>query len=486
MQGFPLPSTQDWTHELMKEIEAFEGSPRLTELSVQYDSPKTDSMSKHFNPKRKPANQGVAYVQRIADEMDCVWRPTPNDDVGIDGEIELGKDGAATAKIIKVQVKSGASYIRNSTGTGFDFYASSADLSYWNGASKGEGYWKPVQQWLKENPGPLTKGRLLPFSRRKDRFVASTFMQLCNLVFPDEAELTNFLKDKIKEPLYSNLLPVLASPETLFHFQLSQARIAETFEEEVKFPQDFVPHGHGYIGFRDPRLPGSKIAGSVIADSVEEERSSEYLQNKTTRSKIVGIWNEIISQYLVSRGLLQRDKTRFYFSPEKRGKTREIQWAAPRRTATRRVAYPYVGKQSQKTMFWVHHSIRAQLRNVGGEYFLKLEPGYVFSRDGAAVIQSRDAGRLSTSRMSQERNYQVLNHLYFWTWVLANGEPEIRIPCGTQWLVIQPELAFGVANFGLGTDQKTLSAITSADYDVDWSDLEDDTKAATDADPEEE
>lgn len=89
--------------------------------------------------------------------MDWVWRPTPNDDVGIDGEIELGNDGAATAKIIKVQVKSGASYIRNSTGTRFDFYASSADLSYWNGANlpvivvvydpaKGEGYWKPVQQ----------------------------------------------------------------------------------------------------------------------------------------------------------------------------------------------------------------------------------------------------------------------------------------------------------------------------------------------------
>jgi hypothetical protein len=55
-------------------------------------------MTKHFNPKRKVANQGVAYVQRIADEMDCVWRPTPNDDVGLDGEIELGKDGAATAR----------------------------------------------------------------------------------------------------------------------------------------------------------------------------------------------------------------------------------------------------------------------------------------------------------------------------------------------------------------------------------------------------
>ena len=32
---------------------------------------------KKFNPKRKAANQGVAYVQKIVDEMDCVWRPVP-------------------------------------------------------------------------------------------------------------------------------------------------------------------------------------------------------------------------------------------------------------------------------------------------------------------------------------------------------------------------------------------------------------------------
>jgi len=85
-----------------------------------------------------------------------------------------------------------------------------------------------------------------------------------------------------------------------------------------------------------------------------------------------------------------------------------------------------------------------------------------------------------------ERNYQVLNHLYFWTWFLAKGATEIRIPCGTQFLVIQPELAFGVAKFGIGTDKKTLSAISSADYNLDWSDLEEDTKTAGAPDPEEE
>jgi len=446
-------------------------------------------MNKKFNPKRKAANQGVAYVQKVVDEMDCVWRPTPNDDVGIDGEIELGLDGAATARLLKVQVKSGSSYIRNPTGTSFDFYANPDDLKYWGGANlpvilvvydpaKGEAYWKPIQSYLEDNPGPLTKARRIGFSRRKDRFIVGTFMQLCNLAFPDEAELTNFLKNKINEPLYSNLLPVLTYPDTLYHFQLSESRIAEALADEISFPRDCVPHGNGYIGFRDPRLPGSQLVATVISNTVESEQSSQYLQNPNTRSKIVGIWNEAISTYLLSLGLQQRDKTRFYFPPEKGNGSRVIQWTAPKRTATRTVAYPYKGKQSDRTMFWVHHSIRAQLRSVGGEYFLKLEPGYVFTRDGSSFIQSADAGALSTSRMSQERNYQVLNHLYFWAWFLAHGGAEIKVPCGAQALVIQPDLASGLANFGIGTDKKTLSAISKSDYDVNWSDLEEDTKSA--------
>lgn len=447
-------------------------------------------MAKKFNPHRRTANQGVAFVQRIVDEMDCVWRPTPNDDVGLDGEIELGKEGAATARLIKVQVKSGKSYFHKATATRFEFIANPDDLGYWSQANlpvilvvfdpeRGEGYWKHIQRFLSENPGSITKARHIPFSRRRDRFVVGTFVQLCNLVFEDEAELTNFLKNKISEPIYSNLLAVVEYPETLYHFQLSESRLAELFSEEAVavFPKDFVPHGNGYIGFRDPRQPGSKVASAVIANTVETESSLQYLQNPNTRNKIVGIWNYSLTNYLLTLELQQKDINRFYFPPEKGGKSREVQWTSPHRTPTRTVAYPYTGKQSQKVVFWVHHSIWANFRNVGGDWFLKLEPGYVFTRDGKTFIQSSDAGALSTSRMSQERNYQVINHLYFWAWYLKHGAEEIRIPCGSQYLVVDSDLANGVANFGIGTDKKTLSTILSADYDLNWGDLEDDTKA---------
>jgi hypothetical protein len=430
------------------------------------------------------------FVQGIVDEMGCVWRPTPNDDVGLDGEIELGKEGAATGQLLKVQVKSGKSYFHNPTGSSFEFLANPDDLKYWSEANlpvilvvydpdRHEGYWKPIRQYLSQNPGPITKTLRISFSRRRDRFVVASFMQLCNLIFTDETELTNFLKNKITEPLYSNLLPVVEYPETLYHFQLSESRLAELSFDESAFPRGFVPHGNGYIGFRDPRQPGSKISNAIISNTVEAERSSQYLNNPNTRNKIVGIWNNCLSTYLLALGLQERDRYRVYFPPEKGNKGREVQWESPHRKPTRTVAYPYIGKQSQKTVFWVHHSLRTKFRNVGGEWFLILEPGYVFTRDGSSFIQASDAGALSTSRMSQERNYQVINHLYFWAWFLRKGQKDIRIPCGSQYIVVDPDLANGVANFGIGTDKKTLSAILNSDYDLNWSDLEEDTRAAS-------
>lgn len=441
------------------------------------------SLAKHFNPQRKTANLGVAYVARVADEMDCVWRPTPNDDVGLDGEIELGKGGAATGHLIKVQVKSGKSYIVRPRAATFEFLAEEDDLQYWETANvpvilvvydpeRKEGYWKPIRDYVAEHPEVKTKPHSIVFSRKRDKFQAATFLQLCGLAYPDEAELTVFLKNKISEPIFANLLPVCEYPEKVFSFQLAEKRLEEIDLPDNYFTEAIAAHGHGYLSFQDPVGPGSPVRSAVISQSVEFEPTLAYIRNPQTRSKIVGLWNGALNRYLRTLGLQQKDRHRFYFPPLPQDQPREVQWASVKRTPTRSVAYPYAGKKSGQTSFWVHHAIRAEFREVGGEWFLKLTPAYVFTKDGWKFIQSSDAGALSTSRMSQERNYQVLNHLYFWSWFLRQGDEYVSVPCGSQLLVVSGDLASGIANFGLGTDKKTLSAILNADYDVNWSELE--------------
>jgi hypothetical protein len=62
---------------------------------------------KQWTERDTTGRSGIVKLDRVVTDMGYIWRSTPNSDVGIDGETELVEDRAATAKIIKVQVKSG-------------------------------------------------------------------------------------------------------------------------------------------------------------------------------------------------------------------------------------------------------------------------------------------------------------------------------------------------------------------------------------------
>src|SRR5215470_12663755 len=86
---------------------------------------------KRLNRNAPQEKNGLIHVMRIVNEMECIWRPTPNDDTGFDGEIELAHDGTVSGRILKVQVKSGLSYFVNRIGTSFEFSARESDVNYW-------------------------------------------------------------------------------------------------------------------------------------------------------------------------------------------------------------------------------------------------------------------------------------------------------------------------------------------------------------------
>jgi len=86
---------------------------------------------KKWTQQDTTAHRGIAKIYRVVTDMGYIWRPTANSDVGLDGEIELVEDRAATAKIIKVQVKSGPSYFRKEDQRSFELHASTDDLEYW-------------------------------------------------------------------------------------------------------------------------------------------------------------------------------------------------------------------------------------------------------------------------------------------------------------------------------------------------------------------
>src|SRR3989304_2718701 len=62
--------------------------------------------------------ESFVAVQSIVNNLNCEFRKTDPDNAGLDGEIDLVKQGVFQGKIIKYQLKAGHSYI-SSENTGY-------------------------------------------------------------------------------------------------------------------------------------------------------------------------------------------------------------------------------------------------------------------------------------------------------------------------------------------------------------------------------
>lgn len=83
----------------------------------------------------KQGRAGVIAVEQACNRLDLIWRNLLEEDVGVDGTIEIALGEFPTGKIVGAQIKSGMSYIRSETATSFKFYPNKNDLSYWRGLS---------------------------------------------------------------------------------------------------------------------------------------------------------------------------------------------------------------------------------------------------------------------------------------------------------------------------------------------------------------
>ena len=70
-------------------------------------------------------------VEQACNQLNLIWRNLLEEDVGVDGTIEVALGEFPTGKIVAAQVKSGMSYVRSETLEEFRFYPGSDDLAYW-------------------------------------------------------------------------------------------------------------------------------------------------------------------------------------------------------------------------------------------------------------------------------------------------------------------------------------------------------------------
>ncbi len=90
---------------------------------------------KRRNKNAVTEREGLLAVEVACNRLNLIWRDLLQEDVGIDGTIEVAIGEYPTGKLVGVQVKSGASYIRSETAESFRFYPDKDDLQYWASVS---------------------------------------------------------------------------------------------------------------------------------------------------------------------------------------------------------------------------------------------------------------------------------------------------------------------------------------------------------------
>lgn len=83
----------------------------------------------------KQGRAGVIAVEQACNRLDLIWRNLLEEDVGVDGTIEIAIGNFPTGKIVGAQIKSGMSYIRSETDDSFKFYPDKDDIEYWRALS---------------------------------------------------------------------------------------------------------------------------------------------------------------------------------------------------------------------------------------------------------------------------------------------------------------------------------------------------------------
>lgn len=429
---------------------------------------------KQLNPNQFKEHEGINAIATIVNRMGCTWRPTPNDDYGIDGEIEINKEGSPTGKLIKVQSKCGSSYIKNLSAFTFDFYASQNDIDYWlnsnvpivlvvKDGTRSIFHWVNVNEYAKRHPEVRNAPHKITFSLRSDRFNVRSYFNLCRLVL-NEQEFVEVTKNMIAEEIYSNLLPITQLPLKIYSATTLFTNGKEVYSKlsGLRIPSFYLSEGKiwSFENLFDEDNPLRTICDQT---SITAIRAEDWWLDEDKRRWYVNLIMSVLKRHCRRVGLISdSEKERYYFPPAEGTTDRIITFKAFKRKGTRKVAYQYKSKNSSNS-FWVHHAVSFMIKCYGGRWFLKIEPGYVFTSDGIKHIGSERVGRLTTRRKAKEWNRAVLNHLIFWREILSMGYATINISLGAQKLEISKLYESGLANFGIMKDKPNMQRLFAFD-----------------------
>lgn len=432
--------------------------------------PKTVSKSKFSEWK------GLDRITIIAHEMKCIWRELTKDDFGIDGEIEVvvpksdGKGYQATGGIIKVQAKSGTSYIVSDTPTNFSAKGiSKDDLELWHKSNypviyiiyhpdDDKLYWKDVKAYIKTTPNVWQPPFKIEFGKSVDEFTPNSLPQLQEIagISPPRVSLNQ------KERLFSNLLRLQKLPQKVWSAPCQAKRREDIWKHIKGFTPPFIIASQRIFTFSNLEDKNCIFRDYCDTENIIWESSKILWKDEARYRHYIQLLNQTLSNHLrKSRIRYEKKFGRFYFviNPDEIRTEYKERWfnIVTGRTSSRTVAKYY---EYGYDKFWRHLAANLSFKKIGQSWFLQIIPKYFFTTDGIIPFNTSKVGSYTTRKKAQETNQHVRNHVLFWSDVLAGLNSQAVVarikldPLSEDEpvLTIERRPAFTVAEFAIPYD----------------------------------
>jgi hypothetical protein len=191
--------------------------------------------------------------------------------------------------------------------------------------------------------------------------------------------------------------------------------------------------------FSDLADPANPLSAEVFG-SIDHVPVASLLGDPDRERLIVQLLNRTLLMFGARKGLCGHRRSRRLWFPRSEDGKRQVTYQARVREATRTVAKPLTSRAHGQTTRWEHESLRFSFRRYD-DWMMHLVPSWVFTHDGREdLMRGPKVARLATRRSARDFNPQVANDLYFWVWVLTEGEEATALdPDGS--VVVESRLA---------------------------------------------
>lgn len=438
--------------------------------------------------------KGLDRISQVVHDMKCLFREISKDDFGIDGEIEVvtpkpdGKGYETTGGFIKVQAKSGVSFVKNDSASSFATPVSKKDLEYWNGCTypvyfivyhPGDDklYFKEVRHYVTTTANVFQPPLKIVFDKAVDGFTASAREVLCEHAAVSQSRVSF----SSQERLYSNLLPVRTLPQILT-CSTTRRKTHKSINDAIDGPPPpfCIVDGKLYT-FSDLRSPDN-VLRPFIGKTVSDVPAVGFFNDPERRGDVAFLMNQLLGHHRRQcRIKFNRDFRRAYF-PRENNTEMEFKrsWtsvrtgkSAPARITAKHYEYGVL-------RFWRHLAAELTFRTFGSRWYLHINPKYLFTQDGEKPCDKDFVGPYTTMLKAKEHNIQVLNHVLFWADALSLGKQSIDMTLsGRLVLSVDKTPHSGLAAFAIPEDPATFEELPQSGQQLLFT-LEDLERGETD------